>query len=237
MTKKPTIWISHRGLSHQHDENTNSSFKLACEAGFSWLETDLHTTYDNHIVLCHDSELSHVSSFSGKIKNMTRQQLERIQLSKGEKLLFLDKFMLEFSQQNWVFDIKSATVIQTMKALKPILTDNKDLLNKIIFLFWDNKQQALFLNSFPDAICFSRKEECYRAGFASLLGLSLLGNIKKDKIYSVTPKLLGLPLLNKRIVEIFHKHGAQVIGYLPETKSEIQQCLDAGVDYILSNQK
>lgn len=230
-----TTWISHRGISLYHDDNTRAAFTLACEAGFSWLETDLHSTSDNHIVLCHDSELSQISSSSGIIGAMSRSELEKIQLHKGEKLFFLDEFMLEFKEKNWVFDIKPASDIQTMKLLKTILMNDNDLLNKIIFLFWNDKQQQQFLNDFPQAICFPRIDECYRAGIASLMGLGKLGKIKKNKIYSVSPKLLGLPLLNKRIVQTFHKHGAQVIGYLPETSNEIQQCLDAGVDYILSN--
>ncbi len=231
-----TQWISHRGLSQNHDDNSKASFRLACEAGFSWLELDLHTSNDDHIVLCHDSELSRLSSSSGKIEQMRRSELEKIQLHKGERLLFLDEFMLEFEQQNWVFDIKPSTVIQTMNTLKRILRNDKNLLNKIIFLFWSDEHQNAFLNEFPKAICFPRKEECYRAGIATLLGLSVLGNIKENKIYSLTPKFFGLPLLNKRMVQTFHRHGAQVIGYLPETSDEIQQCLDAGVDYILSNQ-
>lgn len=229
------IWISHRGLSRHHDENTRTAFKLACDAGFSWLETDLHTTNDNHIVLCHDAELSRVSSSSGSIEQMSRLELEKVQLNRGEKLLFLDEFMLEFNNQNWVFDIKPATVMQTINALKSILMNNKELLKKIIFLFWNEQHQRLFLNDFPEAVCFPRKEECYRAGIATLFGLTLLANIKKNKIYSLTPKIFGLPLLNKKIVQRFHKQGAQVLAYLPETNNEMQQCIDAGVDYILSN--
>ncbi len=232
-----TTWISHRGISLHHDDNTCAAFTLACEAGFSWLETDLHSTSDNHIVLCHDPDLSRVSSSSGTIGEMSRSELQKIQLNKGEKLFFLDEFMLEFKEKNWVFDIKPASDMQTMKLLKSILMNDNDLLNKIIFLFWNDKQQQQFLNDFPQAICFPRIDECYRAGIASLVGLGKLGKIKKNKIYSVTPKLFGLPLLNKRIVQTFHKHGAQVIGYLPETRNEIQQCLDAGVDFILSNRQ
>ena len=233
---KPAIkWISHRGLSQHHDENSITSFKLACEAGFTWLETDLHSTKDKHIVLCHDSDLSSISFSSQSIVEMNRSELEKIQLKKGGKLLFLDDFMLEFNKENWVFDIKPVSAISTIKILKTIITNNNSLLKKIIFLFWNDEHQRVFLNDFPEAICFPRIDECYRAGIATLLRLPVLGNIKKNKIYSVTPKFLGLSLLNSSIVHMYHKHGAQVIAYLPETANETQQCIDAGVDYILSN--
>ncbi len=228
-------WISHRGLSQKYNENTLESFKLSCQADFNYLETDLHSTYDDHIVLCHDSTLESISSNDGLIKQMTRHELEQINLNKGSKLLFLDQFMLEFKAFNWVFDIKPASARQTMRILTPILNKNKTLLRKIIFLFWNKQEQALFLKDFPDAVCFPRIEECYRAGIASLLGLSVLGKIKEHQIYSIPPKFLGLPLLNKRIVQTFHRHNAKVLAYLPNSKKETQQCIIAGVDYILTN--
>ncbi|MCP3852237.1 MAG: hypothetical protein GY694_18660 [Gammaproteobacteria bacterium] len=229
------IWISHRGFSKGYDENTLLSFEAACEMGFQWLETDLHTTRDKHIVLCHDSVLTHISSSNGIIAQMTRTELEQIQLKRGGTLLFLDKFMRVFAQQNWIFDIKPHTAKETIKLLKLLLQKNKKLLNKIIFLFWDSELQSDFLNDFPKANCFPREKECYQAGLAVLFGLPLFGGIKENKIYSLTPRFLGFPMLNQRIVKIFHNRGAQVLGYLPETDQETLQCVNSGVDYILTN--
>lgn len=229
------VWISHRGLSQRHDENSQEAFKLACEAGYCWLETDLHSTKDDHIIHSHDPQLDNTASCSGNIAEMSRAELEKITLKKGGRLLFLDEFMLQFKHQHWVFDIKPASAAQTIKILSKILVNNKNLINKIIFLFWCKKQQEIFLHDFPQAVCFMREAQCYRAGIASILGLPILGNIKKNQIYSIIPKLSGIPLINKRVVQTFHKRGAQIIGYLPVDKAEVQLCLDAGVDYILSN--
>jgi len=228
-------WISHRGLAQHYDENTLAAFRAACESGFSHLETDLRCSRDGHIVLCHDSDLSRLSLSSGIVEQMSRTELEKIQLHKGEKLLFLDEFMLLFKDYHWVFDIKPESAQQTINRLSSILEQNPDLLKKIIFLFWNKQEQREFLNLFPQALCFPRIQECYHAGFAVLFGLAVFAKIKKNKVYSITPKILGLPLLNKRIVRVFHKRNAQVLGYLPETKDETQQCVTAGVDYILTN--
>jgi glycerophosphoryl diester phosphodiesterase len=236
MNNSQAIWISHRGLALQYDENTDEAFTAACEARFSWLETDLQSTADDHIVLCHDAQLSSISSSLEQVDQLTRQQLETVQLHKGGHLLFLDQFMAQFSKQNWVFDIKPETAPQTIKNLQKILHNEPLLLKKIIFLFWSKQQQHLFLTEFPQAICFPRIEQCYRAGIAILLGLSGFAQIEKGKIYSLTPKFLGLPLLNRRIVKKFHQQGAKIIAYLPKTEQESQQCLQAGVDFVLSNE-
>jgi glycerophosphoryl diester phosphodiesterase len=231
------IWISHRGLSLKYDENSQAAFEAACDAGFSWLETDLHSTKDNHIVLSHDPILDNVALGSGNITEMTKAELKKIQLQKGGRYLFLDEFIVKFKKQHWVFDIKPKTAAQCVRILNKLLIDNKILADNITFLFWNKTIQENFLKNFPDANCFSRETQCYRAGIATICGFSSLGNIKKNNIYSIMPKKFGIPLINKRIVQTFHRHGAQVIGYLPENTSEVQMCLDAGVDYILSNDR
>lgn len=232
-----TIWISHRGLSQQYDENSQAAFEAACDAGFPWLETDLHSTSDNHIILSHNSILDNVLSGSGNLAEMTKAELETILLPKGGKYLFLDEFIVKFKKQHWVFDIKPKTASQTARIITKILVENKTLINNITFLFWNKAVQESFLKNFPEANCFAREAQCYRAGIATICGFPMLGNIKKNKIYAITPKKFGIPLLNKRIVKTFHKRGAQVIGFLPENASEVQMCLNAGVDYILSNDR
>ncbi len=229
------IWISHRGLSQQHDENSLPAFTAACKAGFPWLETDLHTTQDKHIVLSHDFTLDQLTSCSGNIADMTRAELENIRHRKGGAYLFLDEFLLRFAEQHWVFDIKPATATRTIRILSELLTLKKSLLSNITFLFWNKELEENFVTDFPGAICFSREPQCYRAGIAAVCGLPALGDIQKNKIYAIIPKVSLFPLLSKRVVLAFHRRGAQVIGYLPATAAEVQICLDAGVDYILSN--
>ncbi len=229
------VWISHRGLSQRYDENSLEAFAAACDAGFSWLETDLHSTRDNHIILSHDSVLENASTGSGNIAEMTRAELERTQLAKGGNHLFLDEFIVKFSKQHWVFDIKPGTASQSVKIISNMLLENIISIKNITFLFWNKKIQDHFIEDFPEAHCFSREAQCYRAGIAALCGFPMLGSIKKNIIYSIPAKKLSVPLLTKRIVQTFHDRGAQVIGYLPETTAEVQMCLNAGVDYILSN--
>jgi len=108
MSKK-ILWISHRGLLQfehsRYDENSLGAFQAACKAGFSWLETDLQCSKDNHIVLSHDNQLNRVAACSGQINQLSRLELESIELKQGGRLLFLDRFMSMFCQQHWVFDI------------------------------------------------------------------------------------------------------------------------------------
>jgi len=65
--------------------------------------------------------------------------------------------------------------------------------------------------------------------------LTFLANIKKNIIYSLPNKGLGLSLMSKKLVDRFHYSQAKILAYLPETPEQIQQCYAADVDYILTN--
>jgi glycerophosphoryl diester phosphodiesterase len=56
---QPTFDLQgHRGARGLKPENTLSSFEAALDAGVSSIETDLHLTGDDEVVLCHDPILS-----------------------------------------------------------------------------------------------------------------------------------------------------------------------------------
>jgi hypothetical protein len=232
---KNIIWISHRGLSHEYDENTYGAFHAAVKSGFNCLETDLRTTADGHIVLNHDHNLNHVSSVKGKISQMTRTELEKVELHKGSRILFLDKFMSEFDKQNWVFDIKPQTAHETTDKLFELFKPKPKLINKIIFLFWSQSLQDKFLKKYPDAICFAQENECRRAIISHIIKLPFLSGIKRDKIYSIPPKFMGINLICKKKINKYHSLGARTLAYLPKTQEELDDSIQSGVEFILTN--
>ncbi|WWC91404.1 uncharacterized protein L201_006348 [Kwoniella dendrophila CBS 6074] len=62
----PECW-GHRGASASFPENTKASFIEACKAGADGIETDIHITADNVLVLFHDPELHRTTDGEGLI--------------------------------------------------------------------------------------------------------------------------------------------------------------------------
>lgn len=236
-SKKNPIWISHRGLCQKNDENTNSSFMAATEYNFSVLETDLRLTKDNYLVLLHDEDLTRITknNIKKKVSELTKAELSDIELSKGDKILFLTDFIDTFSEYQWVFDVKPESAKEAIEILFLILKENPNLLKNIFFLFWDSRHQEHLLSKLPEAQCFARIEECKRANFSFILGLDFLSGVKEGKIYSIPPSFFGFKVLSKKIVKKFHDRGAKVIGYLPESETEAQLAIDSGCDFIITN--
>lgn len=232
-----TTWISHRGYSKDATENTVAAFDAAIELGFKHLETDLRTTRDGHIVLCHDPELSRVSQHQTRVSDLTRKELEALKLAKGEPLLFFDEFIGRYQHLNWILDIKPDSAAQTIEALQRFLRDPQAesfLRDKARFLMWEPQHEQQIRHVLDNAFCLARDKACVKAGVSALVGVPALG-IKQDQVYAVPPKLGGIPVLSPRLVQRYHRKQAKVIGYLPETVAEHQRALKAGVDELLTN--
>ncbi|KAF7294875.1 GP-PDE domain-containing protein [Mycena indigotica] len=59
----------HRGASARFPENTMASFEAAIRDGVDGIESDVHVSQDNVIVMFHDPTLSRTTDYTGEIKN------------------------------------------------------------------------------------------------------------------------------------------------------------------------
>ncbi|TFK28542.1 PLC-like phosphodiesterase [Coprinopsis marcescibilis] len=66
-TVLPDCW-GHRGASAAFPENTLASFELAIKDGAEGIETDVHVSADDVILMFHDPDLSRTTNGKGKIK-------------------------------------------------------------------------------------------------------------------------------------------------------------------------
>ncbi|KAJ7886721.1 PLC-like phosphodiesterase [Mycena leptocephala] len=64
----PDCW-GHRGASARFPENTLASFEAAIRDGAEGIESDVHVSLDDVVVMFHDPELQRTTNSTGKIKN------------------------------------------------------------------------------------------------------------------------------------------------------------------------
>ena len=70
--------VAHRGVPVSRPENTLASFRLALEMGANALETDLHFSADDQIVLHHDPTLERMTDGSGPVRGRTLAELKQL---------------------------------------------------------------------------------------------------------------------------------------------------------------
>ena len=67
--------IAHRGYSIEAPENTLPAYVLAHKKGFKYAECDVRVTKDGVLVLLHDETIDRTSNGSGKVVDMTYEEL------------------------------------------------------------------------------------------------------------------------------------------------------------------
>ena len=78
---------AHRGNIATYPENTMLAYKSAYEIGVDMIELDLHMTKDGEIVLIHDGDLARTATVSGKIRDLTLDEIKRadVGIKRGEE--------------------------------------------------------------------------------------------------------------------------------------------------------
>ena len=83
-TNKDIITVAaHRGDSYNYYENTMTAFKMAISKGVHMIETDIHLTLDEKLVLIHDDTVDRTSNGKGRVSEMTLEQLRALNVGDG----------------------------------------------------------------------------------------------------------------------------------------------------------
>lgn len=73
--------FAHRGYSGNYPENTMLAFQKAIEAKADGIELDVQESADGALVICHDERVDRTTNGKGRIKDMTLDQLRRLDAS------------------------------------------------------------------------------------------------------------------------------------------------------------
>ena len=89
--------IGHRGVKAYAPENTASSLHMAADMGIKMVEFDVKLTKDGVPILFHDDDLMRINGSEQKIRDMTWQELQEVDVGSylsesfaGEKILHLE---------------------------------------------------------------------------------------------------------------------------------------------------
>ena len=69
--------IAHRGGASIGPENTLAAFRKGIGAGADMIESDIHLTKDNRIVVCHDHRIDRTTNGKGCIKDLTLDEIRQ----------------------------------------------------------------------------------------------------------------------------------------------------------------
>lgn len=84
-TKHKLVVIAHRGSHLKFPENTLTAYEDAIKEGADYVEIDLRTTKDGHLVIMHDESTTRMTDKKGLIKDLNYSEIRDLKIKSNDK--------------------------------------------------------------------------------------------------------------------------------------------------------
>ncbi|NQZ65742.1 MAG: glycerophosphodiester phosphodiesterase [Mycoplasmatales bacterium] len=128
--------LAHRGYSEIAPENTDLAFKAAEIFEFDGIEIDIHMTKDKKLVVIHDEDILRTSNGSGKIKNLTLEQLRKFNFSSKfdnnfsfQKIMTYEELLLKYGNKFKVINTEIKTDVIHYEGIEKLIWEIHSKIN------------------------------------------------------------------------------------------------------------
>lgn len=224
------IPFAHRGGAADGLENTVRQFRCAVEAGYRYIETDVHATRDGKLVAFHDATLDRVTDGAGRIADLPWREVRHARVAGGEPVPLFGELLDTFPDVRWNVDVKAEA------ALKPFL----ELVGRT------NSWDRICLGSFSEArvvraqrLAGPRLATSY--GSRGVLGLRLRSwglpaVVRRSAVAAQVPESqYGIQVVDRRFLQAAHARGLQVHVWTVNEAERMHRLLDLGVDGLMTD--
>ncbi|MFF1307155.1 glycerophosphodiester phosphodiesterase [Streptomyces sp. NPDC058307] len=224
------IPFAHRGGAADGLENTAFQFRRAVEAGYRYLETDVHATADGKLVAFHDATLDRMTDGAGRIADLRWAEVRHARVAGKEPVPLFEELLEVFPEARWNVDLKDEP------ALQPLL----DLVERTGT--WDR----ICVGSFSEArvmraqrLAGPRLATSY--GTRGVLNLRLRSwgvpaALRRSAVAAQVPESQsGIQVVDHRFVRAAHARGLQVHVWTINEPARMHRLLDLGVDGIMTD--
>ncbi|MEV1064805.1 glycerophosphodiester phosphodiesterase [Streptomyces sp. NPDC050263] len=224
------IPFAHRGGAADGLENTVAQFRRAVEAGYRYLETDVHATLDGRLVAFHDATLDRLTDGAGRIADLPWSDVRHARVAGNEPVPLFEELLETFPEARWNVDLKAEPALHPL--LKLIAA--KDA--------WDR----VCVGSFSEArvvraqrLAGPRLATSY--GTRGVLNLRLRSwgvpaALRGSAVAAQVPEAQsGIQVVDRRFVRAAHARGLQVHVWTINDADRMHRLLDLGVDGIMTD--
>jgi len=245
----PPIVIGHRGAAGERPENTLPAFAFGLEAGAAILESDLHLTRDDVVVMAHDETVDRMTEGSGPLRGFSFRELSK--LDAGYRFSPDTGRSFPFRGQG----LHIPSLEQTLKAFPgarfnlELKVDEPDLIERTSALIQREGRAAItLLAAESDALMARLRAHLKASGIDTAVGASA-GDVLRfvraaldGSAPSAEPMALqvpaafaGRPLVTRELVAYAHAHAVQVHVWTVNDPAEMERLLDLGVDGLITD--
>ncbi len=222
--------IAHRGYSARRPENTMAAFAAAVELGYRIIETDVHATADNVLVVFHDSRLDRLTDMRGAVSEMSWPELRRARVGGWERIPRLEELLTTWDWLRVNIDPKQDSAVGP---LLEMLRDT-DAWDRVCVGSASSRRLRRIRAAAGDRLCTSMgTAEVVRFWLAGH-GLPC-GGFAAD-CAQVPPRRYGLQVIDRAFMAAVEARGLPVHVWTINEEAEMNRLLDLGVDGIMTDE-
>ncbi|NUR62088.1 MAG: glycerophosphodiester phosphodiesterase [Catenulispora sp.] len=232
------IPFAHRGgAAGPAGENTLAAFRLAVQAGYRYLETDVHATSDGVLLAFHDRRLHRVTDTRGRIRALSAAEIASAKVG-DEPIPTMAELLAAFPEARFNIDVKEPN---TMAPLADLLR-RADALDRVCVSSFSDARLSVVRDLLGPAVCTSAgPREAWRMWRASRR-LKPGEQPDPDSLPAVAADCLQLPpalgriiVVDARLLAAAHAAGLPVHVWTVNDEAEMGRLLDLGVDGIMTD--
>lgn len=222
--KKMIKTIGHRGAAALEPENTLRGFRKAIELGLDYVEFDIHRCKSGELVVMHDETVDRTTNGNGFVKDLTLQQLKKLDAGKGEQIPTLQE-AIDCCKEK----------IKMCIELKAARLEN-DTVAEIID---NNVVESSMVKSFFHEYSKNVKEIAAAKNLQLKTGILIVGNpvdiVEVAKAAKADFVSANHCFVDGRMVKLLKNAGLGITVWNCDNEHDIQRMLKLNVDMIASN--
>lgn len=228
---KPLI-IAHRGASELEPEHTFLSYDRAEKDGADYIEIDLRQTEDGELVAIHDEDVDRITDGSGRVENLTLEELKHLHVDKKQEILTLQEIVEHYGDSVHYY-IETRTDrdgnIGMEEQLVSIL-NSKDLI----------KKKRVIIESFSEESMKKIHELNNDIPFVRLLRKAEVQELDGATMQHIKNYAIGVGIyagsVDAELVRQIHDYNLQLhVYYYDDEKKLTDKMLDLKVDGVFTN--
>jgi glycerophosphoryl diester phosphodiesterase len=221
--------FAHRGGASEAPENTLPAFEHAIRLGFTYLETDVHTTSDGVLVAFHDDHLDRVTDAVGAIASLPWSVVREARVDGREPIPLLEDLLGAFPHARINIDPKHDDAVEPLAAV----LQRTGAAGRVCVGAFSDKRIARVRALVGEHLCIGMGPRQVAQLAAASRGLPA-GRLT-GACAQVPTGPRRTPLVTARFVEAAHRRGIQVHVWTIDDPAEMIRLLDLGVDGLMTD--
>jgi glycerophosphoryl diester phosphodiesterase len=226
------IPFAHRGGAAIGDENSMAAFERAVQAGYTYLETDVHATADGVPVAFHDDTLDRMLGRPGRIEDLAWADLMSLRVNGAAVVPALADLLDAWPDCRLNIDLKADTSVDpTIEAIWKTNARDRVLLAS----FSDRRIRWARQLCGPRQATSLGQREVAALRFGAWYGRGLAGFVPGVAAVQVPHRYARIRVVDAKFVQHAHRLGMQVHVWTIDEPAEMHELLDLGVDGIMTD--